>query len=799
MAYELLGKDFIPADVEPKVTGRAKYAEDFRVDGMVFCRLYPSPVPHGRVTRIDTSRAEAMPGVFGVLTADEVPPHPMNPILSNEPRFVGEPILAVAAVDETTAMDALDAVEVDIEPLDFVVDPLDSLYPGGPDARSDGNSATRGVPVRTIKWTAADFAAEPEGSLPIGEEVFEEWSYGDVDAGFSDAALVLDETFVTGGNSHHSMEPRTNMAYWEDGRCHLFASSQSQSFILHELARLMDVPEENIRLVAEYCGGGFGSKGHAYPLMAIPALLSRKIGRPVMMRVSRAEEYFLGIARGGIQGRIRLGFNAEGRVLAADLRVVQDSGPTEGFFDFRSAAEHVSVVLTPVAMRSRGVPVHTNTIPRGPQRGPGQNQIAAAVEPILDKAAGELGIDRLDIRRINAPRHDSIVYGRRIPVTSAYMVEALEQGAAAFDWEEKRERSGLRNGSKVRGVAIGQGFHAGSFAGYDGLVRLTPEGRLHIHTGVGNLGTYSHTATSRAAAEVLGCRWENCVVERGDTNLFLPFNSGQYGSNTSGTQTRTMYVAAMDAVEKLKAIAAMDLGGEGSDYDIGDERVFRRNDPSVALTYPEAARRAIELGGRYDGHEMPDNLNSVTKRAVAGVAGTGLVGVARDDLELPGMAPALAVGFMEIELDLETGKYEILDYVGVADCGTVLHPQGVATQVKGGAVMGVGFATLERIIYDPQIGLPGNVGLHQAKPPSYLDIPAHMQWGAVDQPDFNNPVGVKGMGEPVMGAAASALICAISDALGGHYFNRTPIVTDMIVNAASGREQSHGPLQVSTA
>ena len=799
MAYELLGKDFIPADVEPKVTGRAKYAEDFRVDGMVFCRLLMSPVPRGRVTRIDAGRAEAMPGVVGILTADEVPSHPMNPILSNEPLYVGQPILAVAAVDETTAMDAIEAIDVEIEPLEYVIDPLDSLYPGGPNARSDGNSATRGVPVRTIKWTAANFADEPDDSLPIGEEVLEEWSYGDLDAGFQDADLVLDESFVTAGNSHHSMEPRTNMAYWEDGRCHLFASSQSQSFILPELARLMDVPEENIRLVAEYCGGGFGSKGHAYPLMAIPALLSRKIGRPVMMRVSRADEYFLGIARGGFQGRIRLGFRADGRILAADLRTVQDGGPTEGFFDFRSAAEHVAVVLTPVAMRTRGVPVHTNTIPRGPQRGPGQNQMAAAVEPILDKAAQELGVDRLDIRKINAPRHDSVVEGRQVPVTSAYMVEALDQGAAAFNWQEKRTRSGQRDGSKVRGVAIGQGFHNGSFAGFDGLVRLTPEGRLHIHTGVGNLGTYSHTATSRVAAEVLKCSWENCVVERGDTNRHLPFNSGQFGSNTSGTQTRTTYAAAMDAVEKLKAIAAMDLGGDSEDYDLGDEKVFRRSDPTVALTYPAAARRAIELGGRYDGHEVPENLNSVTKRAVAGLAGAGLVGVARDQLELPGVVPALAVGFIEIELDEETGKYEILDYVGVTDCGTVLHPQGLATQIKGGAVMGIGFAALERIIYDPQNGLPGNMGLYQAKPPSYLDVPATMQWGAVDQPDFNNPVGVKGIGEPVMGAAASALICAISDALGGHYFNRTPVVSDMIVNAASGREQSHRRLQVSTA
>ena len=411
-----------------------------------------------------------------------------------------------------------------------------------------------GVPVRTIKWTAEDFAAEPEGTLPIGEEVFEEWSYGDLEAGFGDAALVLDETFVTAGNSHHSMEPRTNMAYWEDGRCHLFASSQSQSFILHELARLMDVPEEDIRLVAEYCGGGFGSKGHAYPLMAIPALLSRKIGRPVMMRMSRAEEYFLGIARGGFQGRIRLGFSAEGRILAADLRVVQDGGPTEGFFRLSrrcgtrlrgpdAGGDAVAGRPRPHQHHSPRPPARSRPEPDGRRSGThtGQGGRGTGHRP-AGNPHDQRAPPRLHRLRSAHSGHQRLHGGKR-----------WIRGAAAFDWEEKRARSGLRNGSKVRGVAIGQGFHAGSFAGYDGLVRLTPEGRLHIHTGVGNLGTYSHTATSRVAAEVLGCRWENCVVERGDTNRFLPFNSGQYGSNTSGTQTRTTYAAAMDAVKKLKA------------------------------------------------------------------------------------------------------------------------------------------------------------------------------------------------------------------------------------------------------
>ncbi|MED5536131.1 MAG: xanthine dehydrogenase family protein molybdopterin-binding subunit [Pseudomonadota bacterium] len=799
MAYSLLGKNFTPPDVEGKVTGRAKYAEDFRVEGMVFCRLFLSPIPHGRVTNIDADEALEMEGVLGILTADEVPSHPANPILTNEPKYIGEPILAVAAVDETTAMDALDRIQVEIEPLPFVVDPLNSLFPGGPNARSDGNVGTRGVPTETLKWTARDFAAEPDDVLPMGENTFEDWSYGDLEEGFRNAALVLDETFVTAANSHHSMEPRSNMAYWENGRCHVFGSCQSQSFVLPALSRAMDEPVENLRYVGEFCGGGFGSKGHAYPLMAIPPLMSKKINRPVMMRISRTEEYYLGIARGGFQGRARLGFSGDGRILAADLYLVQDAGPTEGFWDFRSGAEHAAVTYTPVAMRARGVPVHTNTIPRGPQRGPGQNQMANAIEPLIDKAAKELGIDRLEIRKINAPVNGSLVEEHRVPVTSAYMNEALEKGAEMFNWSERSARSGQRRGSKVTGVAVGQGFHPASFAGFDGLVRLSPEGKLHIHTGVGNLGTYSHTGTSRVAAEILKCNWENCIIVRGDSDRHLPWNSGQFGSNTSGTQTRTAYAAAMNAVEKLKEIAAIDLGGSPEDYEIGDEKVYRTEDSSVSISYADAAQRAIELGGKYSGQEVPDDLHPITKRAVSGLAGSGLIGVSKDNLDPGGMTPALVAGFMEIELDVETGKFEIIDYVGVADCGTVIHPQGLATQIKGGAVMGIGLAALERIIYDPQNGLPANIGFYQAKPPSYLDVPSNMQWDAVDQPDLVNPVGVKGIGEPVQGAASAALVCAISDALGGHYFNRTPIVADMIVNAVSGQEPSHKPLQISTA
>jgi len=800
MAFDLIGKDFIPPDVRAKVTGSATYAEDFRAEGMLFCKLLTSPMPHARVVSVDASEALAMPGVEGILRASEVTPvaPPGDEILTDEPHYVGAPILAIAAVDEATAADALERIVVEYEELDFTVDPLESLFPGGKNARTNGN-VSGGGQMQDIKWSAQDFAAVEDGQLPEGQATTE-WSYGDVDAAFESADLVLDETFVTQGIAHHSMEPRSAMAYWQNGKCHLHASSQSGTFPIPGVAASIGITPDELVFVAEYCGGGFGSKGGGYPIMAVPALMSRKLNnRPVMLRITRHEEYYIGSARHGFQGRIKMAFNSDGKMTGADLFIVQENGPNSGFSDYTSAADAVSIVYTPTAMRFRGIPVMTNTPPRGPQRGPGQNQLATAVEPLLDKAARQLGIDPLAIRSINAP-DTSWQYGpRQGGLTSAHLAEALAIGAEEFNYAERALRNGERNGSKVRAVGIGQAYHSAGFRGVDGLVVLTPEGMLNIHTGVGNLGTYSHTGVSRVAAEVLKCDWGSCAVVRGDNRKHLPWNMGQFGSNTSFTMTRSTWAAASDALHKLKEIAAMDLGGEVDEFEIGEHRVFKREQPDQFLTYAQAAQRAIELGGKYDGHEVADELNPITKSAAAGVAGSGLVGVAQDQLGGSATVPALAAGFIEIELDVETGKYEILDYMGVADCGTVIHPQGLDTQIKGGAVMGIGLAGYEKHIYDPQSGLAANVNFLQAKPPSYLDVPSTMSSAAVGIEDPDNPIGAKGVGEPVQGCAAAALLCAISEALGGHTFNRVPVMPDMIVNAASGREQSHGPLQVNTA
>lgn len=798
MAFKHIGKNFTPPDVRAKVTGKAKYSEDFRAEGMLFVKLLLSPMPHAIVRNLDASEALKMDGVIDVLTADDVPniPEPQMPILTNHPKYVGDPILAIAATSEQVAADALEKINIEYEPRPFVIDPLVSLFPGGPDVHDSGNVALFRGKAESYKWTARDFAAAGDDELPRGKPQ-SEWEHGDVDAGFANAALILDETFVVAGHPHQSMEPRSSFAYWENGKCYLHASSQSHTFNVPDYAKYCGIETEDLILIAEYCGGGFGSKGTAYPIATIPAHMSKKVGRPCMMRVTRAEEYFLGSRRNGFQGNVKLGFSEEGRLIAADIYVVQQSGSNDSFPDYANAGEALSLVYTPEAMRWKGIPITTNTPPTGAQRGPGQNQLACVMEPLMDKAAKTLGVDRLAIRELNAPTGDTTYGGRRSTLSSAFLKEAMSQGAERFNWEEKKNESGQRNGSKVVGIGVGQAFHPGGSSGFDGLVRIAPDGKVHIHTGVGNLGTYSYASTSRVSAEVLGCSWENCVIERGDTRRHLPWNLGQFGSNTSYTMSRTNYAGAMDAKMKLLEIAAMDLGGAADDYDVGDDKVFSKADPGKNMTFAQAAQRAIELGGKFSGEEMNEDMHAITKASVTAMAGTGLIGAAKDKHPSNGLPPALATAFIKIELDVETGKYELLEYVGTADCGTVVHPQGLEHQIRGGGVMGIGMAGLERIVYDPQNGLPANIGFHQAKPPSYLDVPAEMDVGYVDLPDPTNPVGARGIGEPLMGCAGAALLSAISDALGGVYFNRTPVVPDMIINAVADRPQSYKTLQVS--
>jgi len=817
--YKLIGKNYATPDLYAKVTGQAKYAEDFRADGMLFCKLLLSPMPHARVKHIDAKAALAMPGVKAILTADDLPA-PADTLtdngtvvkaskwgergLTNEPVYQGEPILAVAAVDELTAAEAIEKIEIDFEPLPFVVDPLDTLRPGGPNPRTDGNVWTRppapgsqgpGTPVVSeLKWTHADFAEEKHGRLPMGKAP-DEWTVGDLDSGFKNAALVLDETFVTPDTSHQTLEPRSAMAYWQNGKVYLHTGTQSTAQTLPAIARWLNISPDNVVFISEYTGGGFGSKITGGVSMIIAALLSKKTNTPVMMRISREEETFIGRARPGFQGRMKVGFAKDGRITALDMFVICDNGPYEAVGDAPSSGRIVSLLYQPLSMRWRGLTVMTNTPPRSAQSSPGGLQGIVIMEPILAKAARRLGLDQVAIRRINCPEGKApfgpLVQGKQQHATSAFLKEALDRGAEQFKWNERVARTPKRIGTKVRGVGVSLSCYVGGTIGFDGLLVIRPDSRISFQSGIGNLGTESVIDVHRAGAEVLGVPWEKCEVVWGNTTRNLPFTCVSGGSQTTHAMTRAAYATAMDAKKKLQEIAAKKLGGKPEQYEVANERVFRKGG-GPGMTLAQAAKYAIQLGGIYDGHEPPPDVHKLTKDSMMALAGQGLVAAAKDNYPRDGSTFSYVASFAEVEVDVETGKYDIVDFLASGDVGTVIHPRALGGQLLGRSTLGIGHAIGQKWVFDPHYGQMVSKRFYQSKPPTILDVPVDMQWTALDIPDPETPVGARGVGEPPVAGGCASILNALSDALGDEIFQRAPVNADTILaSLEAGRPMQH--------
>jgi CO/xanthine dehydrogenase Mo-binding subunit len=291
-------------------------------------------------------------------------------------------------------------------------------------------------------------------------------------------------------------------------------------------------------------------------------------------------------------------------------------------------------------------------------------------------------------------------------------------------------------------------------------------------------------------AELLGVPWDKCSVNWGNTSKNLPWTCPSGGSQTTHAMTRAAHAAAMDARRKLQEIAANSLGGRAEDYEVAEERVFRRG--GAGLTLAEAARRAIQLGGIYDGHQVPDTVNPFTKRSVAALAGQGLVGVARDAYGRDGMTHSYVASFAEVEVDVDTGKYYVTDFLAFADVGTVIHPRALGGQVLGRSTLGIGHAIGQKWVFDPHYGEMVSKRFYQNKPPTILDVPVDMQWGALDIADPETPVGARGIGEPPVGGGCASVLNALTDALGDEIFRRTPVNADTILTSLeTGRPMQH--------
>jgi xanthine dehydrogenase molybdenum-binding subunit len=836
MATKLVGENYSTPDLVAKVTGKARYAEDWRADGMLFCKLLTSPMPHARVKRLDTSKAMAMPGVKAILTADEMPGAQAGATLgenvqssaqaerglTNEPLYQGEPILAIAATSEAIAAEAVEAVDIEFEPLPYVVDVIESLKPGGPNARTQGNvwirppapppaaaggrgEGARGggrggatpppaPQVQVWKWTEDDFRNAKDGQLPLGKFT-DEWQVGNVEEALQKSDLVLDETFMTQSTGHQPLETRTAMAYWQNGKLYLHGSTQSTVQTVAAVGRWVLGPtvtpaeaQDKIKIISEYTGGGFGSKIPGAISMAIPALLSKKAGAPVMMRITREDEHFIGRARPGVLARVKAGFRKDGRITAIDMYAICDNGPYDPQGDARTAGTTISLAYQPETMRWRGLTVVTNTPPKVSQRAPGGMQGVGIMEPIISKAARQLGLDQVEIRKINAPAGKAPFgptnpNGRQNYVTSAFVREALDKGREIFKWEERKAALATthKKGTKARGIGVAVSPFAGGSIGFDGLFIIKPDtGRIQFQSGIGNLGTHSMFDVHRQAAEMLGVPWEECDVVFGNTTKSLPWTCVSAGSQTAHAMTRAAHAAATDAIKKLQEIAAKTKGGNPEAYKVANGKV---SGPGGTMTFAQAAQKAIELGGKYDGHEMPDDINNFTKTSVKALAGQGLLAVARDAYPRDGQSQSYVIGFAEVEVDTETGVVKVLEYNAIGDVGRILNPRSLKGQLFGGSMLGLGHAKTQRWAYDQQYGVALARRFYQNKPPTILDAPLAFEGTAVDIPDPETPTGVRGVGEPPVGAAYGAIMNAIADAIGDEAFRKTPVSPDILLEA----------------
>jgi xanthine dehydrogenase molybdenum-binding subunit len=478
--------------------------------------------------------------------------------------------------------------------------------------------------------------------------------------------------------------------------------------------------------------------------------------------------------------------------------LVSDAGSYGSSGDGGSCGGITSLLYQPPAMRWRNVTVATNTPPRSAQSAPGGMQAIAIMEPILAKAARKLNVDQVALRRVNCPEGKAEYgpanhRGERSRVTSCYLKQALDYGAEQFKWQERVARQPKQTGTKVRGVGAALScFHGGS-SGFDGLIVITPEGRVRIHTGIGNLGTEAFVDVHRAAAEVLDVPWEAVDLVWGDTAKNLPFSCHSGGSQTVHAMTRAANAVGLECRQRLQEVAAKSLGGQAEDYEVANLRVARKGG-GAGMSFAEAAQKAIALGGIYDGHDVNPDVNPVTKQAVTAMAGQGLIASARDKYPHEGDSFSYLACFAEVEVDVETGVYRIVDYLAYADVGTVIHPAALRGQVLGRSTLGIAHAIGQKWVIDPQYGATVAKRFYQNRPPTILDVPVDMQWGALNIPDPETPVGARGCGEPPVGGGCAAILNALADAVGDDIFQRAPVNADTILASLEAGRPMQEPL-----
>lgn len=775
--FTCVGASMPRVDAADKVTGRARYTADIKLPSMVHGKILGSTVAHGIIKRIDASKAAAMKGVLAVITGADVPDttYGVSParydehvLAKHKVRHVGDPVAAVAAMDERTAEAALRLIEIEYEYLPVLLDPFEAVAVGAPLIHDQ---------------------------FPRNINTHVEHNFGDVEKAFAESFCVREETFTGNHVYQCPLEPHAAIAFWEhDGGLVLYSATQVPHYLQYMAAHVFHMPLGNVRVIRPAVGGGFGVKAATSPLDLCAAILARKIGRPVKMTYSREEMFHYGRGRHKQHMRFKLGVDRNGRIRGFKSEIYLDGG---AYSSFGVATAYYAGSMIPTLYnipnyRYDGYRVMTNKPAAGAMRGHGVPQPRFAFECLLTMMAEELGIDPIEIRRRNSMRPNSRTVND-LDVGSCEFDATLEAVARKAGWKEKYGK--LPPG---RGIGIGAGGFV-SGAGYciyrgqvqlshekprehfqkraifphaNAVIRITEDGMAAIlMIGAAEIGQGSDTILVQCCAEALGIPASRVRIHSSDSDI-SPLDLGAYSSRVTLMAGHAVSRAGWDVREKMKPYAAGMLECDASQVLARDARFYVERHEGEGIPWEEVARRYFNDNGPLVGtgcYKPPEGLGGDYKGATVGTS------------------PAYSFGsaVCEASVDLETGKVRIERFTDYHDCGTPINPLAVHGQVEGAIVMSSSETIMEDVQFDKQ-GRLLNPNLHGYLMMTIKDAPEIFS-GLVDSYEPRGPFGTKEIGEgatlPVLGALAHAIANAT-----GVWIKDLPITPEKVLAALRARE-----------
>ena len=756
MAFSVIGQSLPRIDGEEKVTGRAQFAADYDLRGLLHARLFLSPHAHAAIKRLPVAAARATPGVVAVFTADDLPFGEEAPnvrgrclLARGEARFVGEPIAVVVAGSDTAAADGLERLAwgVEFEPLPALVDPLAAADPASPLVQP-GLAGKSGEASLHAALKVDEEAADLRPSNIAGRVQFRR---GDIERGLREADLVIGRTFRTSVIHQAYIEPHATVADYDPTarRLTIWTATQGLFYARENVAQVLGLPESSVRIVPMPVGGGFGAK--ILLLEPIAGALAMVLRRPVRVVLTRSDEFRTATPAPQSTLEVRLGAQRDGRLVAIRARLLFDAGALPGA-PVNIAALMLGGTYQAPHLDIQGREVLTHKAPVGAYRAPGAPQAAFALESAIDDLARTLGQDPIELRLRNASQEgDPMPNGEPWPRIG--LRESLQAVQRDPIWHG-RERDG-------RGVGVAAGGWLGGIEPASACVRMNTDGTAQVIVGSVDISGTA-TALAQVAAEMLGVSVSRVRVISADSDT-APAAGMSGGSKIIYTMGSAVLKASEDARRQVLALAARRLEAAEADLEINNGVVQVRGVPSRTIAVADLVKLTSGFGA---GHPP-----------IFGVASEAIVQ----------RAPAFGAHVVRVRVDGDSGRVRVVDYAVAQDVGRAINPAAVRGQIHGGVAQGIGWALLERMIYDENGSLATGTFLDYALPRA-SDVPS-IHVSLVEVPAERGPFGAKGVGEPPVVPVAAAIANAIADASGARV-ETLPIVPEAVVSALAETRRS---------